>query len=98
MFETLDKMLLAGLGVVSMSKERAEKIFDEYVARGKAEKDAKSGFVKELLDTAEKTRGDLEKLVADQVKSAIEKVPLATKEDIQRLEEKLDQLLAGKKQ
>ena len=38
MFETLDKILLASLGAVSMTREKAEKIFDEYVARGQDER------------------------------------------------------------
>jgi polyhydroxyalkanoate synthesis regulator phasin len=38
MFETLDKLMLAGLGAVSMTRERAEEIFDEYVSRGKVAK------------------------------------------------------------
>ena len=29
MFETLDKILYAGIGAVSMTKEKAEKLFDE---------------------------------------------------------------------
>jgi polyhydroxyalkanoate synthesis regulator phasin len=93
MFETLDKMMLAGLGAVSMTREKAEKIFDEYVSRGKVEKDARSGFIKELMDSAEKTKNDLEKMIADQTAKTIEKLKLANKDDISRLEKKLDQLL-----
>ena len=52
--------------------------------------------MKELLETAEKTRADLEKLVSEQVKKAIAANPLATKEDIKRIEQKLDQILASK--
>ncbi|MGB2823958.1 MAG: hypothetical protein WBF17_23465 [Phycisphaerae bacterium] len=94
MFETLDKIMLAGLGALSMTRERAEKIFDEYVARGETAKDSRSGFVKELMDHAEKARGDLEKLVADQVAAAVEKLGLATKDDVRRVEKKLDKLLS----
>ncbi|HUT00922.1 MAG TPA: phasin family protein [Phycisphaerae bacterium] len=93
MFETLDKMVLAGLGVLSMTRERAEKIFDAYVARGEAERDNRTGFVKELMDHAEQARKDLEKLVAAQVDAAVRKLSLATKEDIRRIEGKLDELL-----
>ena len=93
MFEALDKLVLAGLGAMSMTRERAEKIFDEYVQRGQAEKAARSGFVKEVMDTAAKTRQDLEKLVSEQVDRAVGKLRLATREDLQRVEEKLDQLL-----
>jgi len=93
MFETLDKIMLAGLGALSMTRERAEKIFDEYVAQGKAARDNRTGFVKELMDHAEKSRNDLEKLVASQVDAAVKKLGLATKEDLRRVEKKLDKLL-----
>lgn len=93
MFESLDKLMLAGLGAVSMTRERAEKIFDDYVSRGKVEKEARTGFVKEVVDTAEKTRKDFEKLISEQVHKTVEKLELARRDDINRLEEKLDRLL-----
>ncbi|MFP4105422.1 MAG: phasin family protein [Phycisphaerae bacterium] len=94
MFETLDRLMLAGLGGLSMTRERAEKIFDEYVQRGKVEKESRSGFVKELVDATEKSRKELEKIVNEQTKKAIDQLDLATKEDVQRIESKLDQILA----
>ena len=94
MFETFDKLMLAGLGAVSMTREKAEKIFDEYVSRGKVEKETRAGFIKEMVETAEKTRQDFEKLISEQVQKTISKLNLATKEDIKRLEAKLDQLLS----
>ena len=97
MFETLDKFVLAGLGALSMTRERAEKIFEDYVRRGQAEKSSRAGFVKELMETAEKTRKDLEKLISERVHEAVGKLSLATHEDIQRLEDKLDQFLSGKR-
>jgi polyhydroxyalkanoate synthesis regulator phasin len=94
MFETLDKLMLAGLGAMSMTREKAEAIFDEYVEKGKAEKGHRAGFVQDLMDQAEKTKQDLEKMIEDQFEKAMTKQPLATKEDLKRVEEKLDQLLA----
>lgn len=93
MFETMDKMFLAGLGAMSMTREKAEKIFDEYVARGKVEKEQKQGFVKDVMEHAQKTKDDLEKVIAEQVKKGISGLTLATKDDINRIEAKLDQLL-----
>ena len=77
MFETLDKIMLAGLGALSMTRERAEKIFDDYVNRGK-----------------EKTRSELEKIVSEQVRTTVSKLSLATHEDLDRVEKKLDELLS----
>ena len=93
MFESLEKLMLAGLGAATMTKERAEKIFDEYARRGDAERKSRSGFVKELMDAADKSRRDLEKMVAQRVDEAVARANLATKADIQRLEQKLAALL-----
>jgi polyhydroxyalkanoate synthesis regulator phasin len=92
MFETLDKMMLAGLGAISMTRERAEQIFDEYVSRGKVEKESRSGFIKAVMDTADKNRQELEKLIAKQIRETIEHLNLPTRDDIKRLEKKLDKL------
>ncbi len=94
MFEAMNKMMLAGLGVMSMSREKAESIFDEYVARGQAEREGKSSFVKELMDSADKTRQDLEKLVNEQMHKAIESTSVATKNDISRIEQQLQAITA----
>ena len=94
MFETLDKVLLAGLGAMSITRDRAEKIFDEYVSRGQAEKTARAGFVKELMDAAEKTRAEFEKVISEQVGRTVGTLNLATHDDLHRVEEKLDQLLS----
>jgi polyhydroxyalkanoate synthesis regulator phasin len=96
MFETLDKMMMASLGAISMTRERAEKIFDEYVSRGQAEKDNRTGFVKEVMDSADKTRSELEKMISEQVQKTVTSLHLAAKEDIERIEQKLDQLLQQK--
>ena len=96
MFETLDKMMLAGLGALSMTRERAEKVFDEYVSKGQTARESRSGFVKEVMDGAERTRSELEKLVSSQVQQTVDSLQLASKADVQRLEEKLDQLLAAR--
>jgi polyhydroxyalkanoate synthesis regulator phasin len=94
MFETLDKLMLAGLGALTMTRERAEKLFDEYVSKGQAEREARSGFVKEVMDSADRTRAEFQRLVADQVRQTVNNLHLATKDDLLRIELKLDQLLA----
>jgi hypothetical protein len=63
MFETLDKLMLAGLGALTM-------------------------------DSADRTRAEFQRLVADQVRQTVNNLHLATKDDLLRIELKLDQLLA----
>ncbi|MFW6061320.1 MAG: phasin family protein [Planctomycetota bacterium] len=92
MFEMMDRMMMDGVGAMSMTRERAEKIFDEYVSRGRIEKDRREGFVNDLLASADKTRRDLEGVVARQVHETIVRLDIPTREDIQRLEQKLDEV------
>jgi poly(hydroxyalkanoate) granule-associated protein len=93
MFETLDKVMFAGLGALSMTRQRAEEIFEECVKRGQAVQQDKSRFVKDLMDSAEKTRADLEKMISEQVHKAAAKLQVATQQDVQRLEKKLEEIL-----
>ncbi|MEN6578606.1 MAG: hypothetical protein ABFD90_19830 [Phycisphaerales bacterium] len=93
MFETFDKLMLAGLGALTMTRERAEKMFDDYVSKGQAMKETRSGFVKDVMDGADRTRAELQKLIADQVRQTVNSLHLASKDDIERLERKIDELL-----
>ena len=96
MFETFDKMMLAGLGALSMTREKAESIFDEYVSKGQLEREKKSGFINEMMGNAEKAKSELERIVSEQVSSTIKKLNIPAREDIDRIEKKLDQILEQK--
>ncbi len=96
MLESLDRLMLAGLGALSMTREKAEKIFDEYVKAGKAAKDSRAGFVKELVDSADKARAEMEKTIAEQLRQALAKLNLPTRDDLARLEAKIDAIKGRK--
>ncbi len=93
MFENMEKVMMAGLGAISMTKEKAEKMFDEYVKRGEAARESKEGFVSELMEYAEKNRRQLEEIIGRQLKKSMETMDIPTKSDLDRLEKKVDRLL-----
>lgn len=93
MFETFDKIRLAGVGAFSMTRQRAEDLFDEMVKRGEAERVNKKNFVEDLMDTAAKAKQDLETVIAKQLQEAMVKLNLPTRADLARIEAKLDELL-----
>ena len=94
MFEAMNKLMLSGLGLLSVTQERAEKIFDELVQRGQAEKSQRGRFVEDLTGTAERARKEFQDILARQVREALERMNLPTRDDLLRVEAKLDQLLA----
>jgi len=92
MFQNIEKMMMAGVGALSMTREKAEKMFEEYVNRGEAAKENKEGFVSDMLDYAEKNRKEFESLIGRQLKQTLSNMDLPTKEDLARVEKKIDQL------
>lgn len=96
MFETLNKCMLAGLGAVEMTRETAEQIFDELVRKGQAHAPNRAAIVQDLMDTAAATRQELRAFIDRQVGEAMGRLNLTTREDLRRMEAKLDRLLAEK--
>lgn len=93
MFETVDKLFLAGLGALSMTKQKAEQIFDDYVRRGQEVHTNRERFIDNLMDAASRTRKEVQDLIDKQVQQTTAKLNLASKEDLARVEAKLDALL-----
>ena len=52
MLESVEKLMAAGLGMLSMTREKAEEIFDDLVRRGEAAKTGRDGFVRSVVDAA----------------------------------------------
>jgi polyhydroxyalkanoate synthesis regulator phasin len=86
----LEKGLLAGLGLLSMTREKAEKLMDELSHEGEVQKGEVKQWVDKLSDRGEEERQALRKLVRDEMKKVLDEMGLATKEDIQKLMEKQD--------
>jgi poly(hydroxyalkanoate) granule-associated protein len=96
MFESLDKLILAGMGALSMTAERANHIFDEMVTRGQAQRSSQAKFVQDIMDSAQQTRRRLEEIIDKQIEQTVSRMNLATRKDIDRLEEKIDALRGRK--
>ena len=92
MADVLRKGFLAGIGIFSLTKERAEELVDELVKRGEVSKEEKAKVVKELVDKAEARSKELAKKIDVQVKKAVTKMKTSKDEEIQSLQEKIDRL------
>ncbi len=78
-----------------MTKERAEKVFDDAVKRGQEVRANREKFVQELVDSAQKARADLSEMMREQVRNALAGLDIATKQDIARVEAKVDEMAKG---
>ena len=86
----LEKGLLAGIGLLSMTREKAQKIIDDLSHEGEVQKSEVTHWVDQLASRGEDERTALRKLIRDEMKKVMDDMGLATKEDIQKLMEKQD--------
>jgi polyhydroxyalkanoate synthesis regulator phasin len=88
MASLLEKGFLAGIGLLSMTREKAQKMVDELTHEGELQRSEVKEWVDQLSDRGEEERQALRKLIRDEIKKVLDEMGLATKEDIQRLIDK----------
>jgi polyhydroxyalkanoate synthesis regulator phasin len=89
--DMIKKAMLLGLGVISLTKEKAQEVVDDLIKRGEVSKDERFKMVDALLKEAEKQEKEVTAKVDETVHKVIAKMGLATKEAqndiLKRLEE-----------
>ena len=86
----IEKGFLAGIGLLSMTREKAEKVIDELSREGELQKSEVKQWVDKLSDRGEEERDALRKLIRDEMKKVLDEMGLVTKADIQKLLDKQD--------
>ena len=84
----LEKGFLAGIGLLSMTREKAQQIIEDLSHEGEVQKSEVKQWVDQLADRGEEEQLALRKLIRDEMKKVMDDMGLATKEDIQKLMEK----------
>lgn len=92
MLNLIKKGMYLGIGLFSLTKEKAERFVDELIKSGEASLEEKNTLIQNLLDEAQKQKDILEKKINEEIKRAIEKVGIPTRKDIEKLEKKIDEL------
>lgn len=81
--------LVTGLGVLWMTKEKAEELVAEWVQQGKVSMEQSRETVDKLLKVAEEQRHELTKVVNAQVAKAMDLAGLASHDELKALEERV---------
>jgi polyhydroxyalkanoate synthesis regulator phasin len=89
--EIIRNALLAGFGV----QEKVKEFIDELVKKGELSESEGAKLVKEWSEKVEKNTEDIGKSLNEVVTKALEKMKLPSKDDIAKLNEKVD-VLAGR--
>lgn len=97
MKDFLNRAVSLGLGIVVESKEQIEKLVDELVAKGEVSKAESTALIEQMVQKGDQVKEEIGAMVQEKI-HANAKEQYATREDIQRLEERISQLEAQLKQ
>ncbi len=96
----LRNTILASIGVFNLTKKKAEEVVDQLIKSGDLTKSQRKEAVLELLNKADKSTEEFRAKVSKQankvgaeVQSAVEKLKVAKKNDLDALNKKVDKLI-----
>lgn len=87
-FDIVRNALLAGFGV----QEKVKEFIDELVKKGELSESQGAKIVKEWTETANKTTEQFSKGLSEVISKTLERMNIPTKEDIERLNKKIQSL------
>src|SRR3954467_6932354 len=93
--DMLKRYLDAGIAFTQMTRARAEAIVKDLVKAGEVQRGQTQERVDELVDRSRKNTEQLLEMVRSEVRLQFAAMGLATKDDIQRLEARLDKSGTG---
>ena len=92
MLEMAKKTILFGIGALSFTKEKGEKLVKELVEKGKLSQEEALNLVNDIFRKGEEERKILAQVIKQEMAKIQENLGLATKEDLLILERRLQEL------
>jgi polyhydroxyalkanoate synthesis regulator phasin len=95
MMDFIKKGLAFGLGLAVTSKEQAEKMVNELVKKGELSLEESKDMINQLIQRGEEEKNELKRIIREQLKQMMGELDLATKDDINKLEQRIQKLEKG---
>jgi len=92
MIELFEKTLLAGMGALSLTQQKAEELVDELKSRLDLSEDKGRELLERLQNMAKENQKKLEDLAQEEVRKACDRIGVATDEDLKALTKKIQKL------
>ena len=103
MVRMIEKSMLLGLGILTLTRDRVVQAVNSMVAEGEVKEEEASNIIDRLVARGEEEREELRNLVRDELDKFRINMPMASRKDIEDLSQKIDKLsvrideMAGKK-
>ena len=98
MVDLLRKMVLTGIGLVYMTKDKIEEVAKNLSEESNLTEEEGRKLAKDMLSQSEEAKRNLETRIDKVVKSALGKLDIPSRQDLQKLESRVEELekLRGK--
>lgn len=88
----IKKTILTGLGIASLTKEKAEKLVKDLIKEGEVSEGEGSKLVKELLKKAEDNKNAVEKQMEKTAHNVLKKLNIPSRREVVDLDKKIEKL------
>ena len=92
MFETIKKMMLTGVGIAIVTKERAEEMAKDMINKGTLSEQQGKEFVEKLVKESHQAQETFEAKLEELMQKAVSKLDRIKKGDFEKLSKKVTRL------
>lgn len=93
MLELLKKLLYAGAGIAAITEEKARELVSELEKKGHVSTEQGKELVNDLVEKGRQRSGEIKENITKETRKVISEINLVTKQDFDRLKEKVDELI-----
>ncbi len=88
----LARLVTIGVGAINLTRERAEKLVEEWEKEGEVRRKDMKKTVNELVKKGERERDELKSTIDERVAELTKKLGVITKSDLEKITAKLERL------
>ena len=88
----LGKFLLSGLGVLVLTQEKIEQLLEELTKKGGITEKESKKLLTEIIEKGEEKKKEIEGKIREKVEIMLSQMNVATKDDIRKLEKRVEAL------
>ncbi|WP_026487499.1 phasin family protein [Caldanaerobius polysaccharolyticus] len=88
----LKDIMLAGIGLVSLTKDKAQEIASELVKRGEIAKNDENAFVNRMMKSAEEQSQKLKERISEEIEKLIKSSNVVTRSEFEELKQRVEAL------
>ena len=96
MKDFIKRMMLFGIGLAAMTREKIEEFVNELVKKGEVSEKEGKEMVQELIDKSKKVRKDLEGKMEEVAAATLKKLHIPTRRELDELKERIEKLEKSK--